>query len=124
MSLVGFNLEAKAQETESGSRSTWTQNENSNQSETENKPTYHQNSTSAGSSQSVATISPIEGTIDVKLKNNTNTTIDYQAIGYTENQTLVFVYLLASYLRYSLLPVPYSLVIKNAQLILHRYLST
>jgi hypothetical protein len=38
--------------------------------------------------EAVATINPTEGTVDVLLKNNTNAAIDYQAIGYTENQTL------------------------------------
>lgn len=36
----------------------------------------------------IATISPTEGTVNVMVKNNTNAAIDYQAIGYTENQTL------------------------------------
>lgn len=36
----------------------------------------------------VATVIPTEGTINVMLKNDTNALIDYQAIGYTENQTL------------------------------------
>ncbi|HHP7229529.1 MAG TPA: hypothetical protein ACFCUY_01565 [Xenococcaceae cyanobacterium] len=34
------------------------------------------------------TIVPTEGMTNVTLKNNTNAAIDYQAIGYTENQTL------------------------------------
>ena len=36
----------------------------------------------------VAVVMPTEGTIDVMLENNTNAAIDYQAIGFTENQTL------------------------------------
>ena len=36
----------------------------------------------------VATVIPTEETINVKLINDTNAAIDYQAIGYTENQTL------------------------------------
>lgn len=36
----------------------------------------------------VATVIPTDETINVRLKNNTNAAIDYQAIGYTENQTL------------------------------------
>ena len=36
----------------------------------------------------VVTIPETEETIEVIVKNNTNATIDYQAIGYTENQTL------------------------------------
>ena len=50
-------------------------------------PVY--NETDAGyDGDPVATVMPTEGTIDIKLKNNTNAAIDYQAIGYTENQTL------------------------------------
>ncbi len=36
----------------------------------------------------IATVTPTEGTVNVMVKNNTNAAIDYQAIGYTENQTL------------------------------------
>lgn len=36
----------------------------------------------------VVTIPETQGTIDVIVKNNTNAAIDYQAIGFTENQTL------------------------------------
>ena len=36
----------------------------------------------------VATVIPTEETINVKLVNGTNAAIDYQAVGYTENQTL------------------------------------
>ncbi len=36
----------------------------------------------------VTTIPETEGTINVIVKNNTNAAIDYQAIGFTENQTL------------------------------------
>ena len=36
----------------------------------------------------VVTIPETEETIEVIVKNNTNAAIDYQAIGYTENQTL------------------------------------
>ena len=36
----------------------------------------------------VAVVMPTEGTIDVMLENNTNAEIDYQAMGFTENQTL------------------------------------
>lgn len=36
----------------------------------------------------VVTIPETEGTINVIVKNNTNAAIDYQAIGFTENQTL------------------------------------
>ena len=36
----------------------------------------------------VAVVMPKEGTIDVMLENDTNALIDYQAMGYTENQTL------------------------------------
>ncbi|WP_052055289.1 hypothetical protein [Myxosarcina sp. GI1] len=34
------------------------------------------------------TVAPTEGTINVLVKNQTNAAIDYQARGYTENQTL------------------------------------
>ena len=36
----------------------------------------------------VTTIPETEGTVNVIVKNNTNAAIDYQAIGFTENQTL------------------------------------
>ncbi len=36
----------------------------------------------------VVTLPETEGEIEVILKNNTNAAIDYQAIGFTENQTL------------------------------------
>ena len=36
----------------------------------------------------VVTVTPTEETVNVKLINGTNAAIDYQAIGYTENQTL------------------------------------
>lgn len=36
----------------------------------------------------VVTLPKTEGEIEVILKNNTNAAIDYQAIGFTENQTL------------------------------------
>lgn len=36
----------------------------------------------------VVTVAPTEGTIDVLVRNKTNAAIDYQARGYTENQTL------------------------------------
>ena len=36
----------------------------------------------------VTTITPTDGTVNVMVKNQTNAAIDYQAIGYTENQTL------------------------------------
>ena len=36
----------------------------------------------------VAVVMPTEGTVDVMLENNTNALIDYQAMGFTENQTL------------------------------------
>jgi hypothetical protein len=36
----------------------------------------------------VTTIPETEGTINVIVKNNTNAAIDYQAMGFTENQTL------------------------------------
>jgi hypothetical protein len=57
---------------------------------TENNGMESQNSGVSESSEgeAVATINPTEGTVDVLLKNNTNAAINYQAIGYTENQTL------------------------------------
>ncbi|MBE9167156.1 hypothetical protein IQ238_06290 [Pleurocapsales cyanobacterium LEGE 06147] len=36
----------------------------------------------------IATITPDNGKVDVELKNNTNAEIEYQALGYTENQVL------------------------------------
>lgn len=35
-------------------------------------------------SQVVATVTPTDGTVDVRLKNNTNALVRYQAIGYTD----------------------------------------
>lgn len=50
-------------------------------------PVY--NSTDGGADgEPVTTIDPSQGTIAVMMKNETNAAIDYQAIGYTENQTL------------------------------------
>lgn len=40
------------------------------------------------SSNAIATVTPINGKVSVKLKNNTNTAITYEAIGYTERQNL------------------------------------
>ena len=42
----------------------------------------------AADGKPVVTIPETEGTVDVIVKNNTNAAIDYQAIGFTENQTL------------------------------------
>jgi hypothetical protein len=36
----------------------------------------------------VATVTPTEGTVDVRVKNNTNALVQYQAIGYTEYVSL------------------------------------
>jgi hypothetical protein len=50
-------------------------------------PVY--NNTDGGyDGEPIATVIPTEETINVRLKNNTNAAIDYQAVGYTENQTL------------------------------------
>lgn len=47
------------------------------------------NSTDGGADgEPVAVVTPTDETINVKLINGTNAAIDYQAIGYTENQTL------------------------------------
>lgn len=40
------------------------------------------------SSNAIATVTPINGKVSVKLKNNTNTAITYEAIDYTERRTL------------------------------------
>lgn len=36
----------------------------------------------------IATITPTAGTVDVRIKNNTNATVSYQAIGHTEPRSL------------------------------------
>ena len=40
------------------------------------------------SSNAIATVTPINGKVSVKLKNTTNTAITYEAIKYTERRTL------------------------------------
>lgn len=40
------------------------------------------------SSDAISTVMPINGKVSVKLKNNTNTAITYEAIGYTERRNL------------------------------------
>ncbi len=42
----------------------------------------------AESSNAIATVAPINGKVSVKLKNNTNTAITYEAIEYTQRRTL------------------------------------
>ena len=47
------------------------------------------NSIDGGSDgEPVTSVMPSRGTVNVRLKNDTNAAIDYQAVGYTENQTL------------------------------------
>ena len=53
----------------------------------EETPVYN-NIDGGADGEPVATVVPSRGTINVRLKNDTNAAIDYQAIGYTENQTL------------------------------------
>lgn len=40
-------------------------------------------------SQPLANITPTNGTVDVRLKNNTNVLITYEAIGYTQRRALL-----------------------------------
>lgn len=40
-------------------------------------------------SNAIATVTPMDGKVDVKLKNNTNAFISYQAVGHTERRFLV-----------------------------------
>lgn len=40
-------------------------------------------------SQPIANITPTNGTVDVRLKNNTNVLITYEAIGYTQRRALL-----------------------------------
>ena len=40
-------------------------------------------------SNAIAIVTPMDGKVDVKLKNNTNAFISYQALGYTERRFLV-----------------------------------
>ena len=53
----------------------------------EETPVYN-NIDGGADGEPVATVVPSRGTVNVRLKNDTNAAIDYQAIGYTENQTL------------------------------------
>ncbi len=39
-------------------------------------------------SQAVATVMPMNGTVSVKLKNNTNALVTYEAVGYTQRRVL------------------------------------
>ncbi len=54
--------------------------------ESEDSPYYEGDAGYDG--EPIATVVPTEGTVGVLVKNQTNAVIDYQAIGYTENQTL------------------------------------
>ena len=57
--------------------------------ETESKETPVYNNIDGGADgEPIATVMPSRGTVNVRLKNDTNAAIDYQAVGYTENQTL------------------------------------
>ena len=61
--------------------------ENIEGTEDSQSPVY--NNTDGGfDGEPVANVAPSRGTINVRLKNDTNAAIDYQAVGYTENQTL------------------------------------
>ena len=53
----------------------------------EETPVYN-NIDGGADGEPVATVVPSRGTVNVRLKNDTNVPIDYQAVGYTENQTL------------------------------------
>ena len=53
----------------------------------EETPVYN-NIDGGADGEPVATVIPSRGTVNVRLKNETNAKIDYQAVGYTENQTL------------------------------------
>ena len=53
----------------------------------EETPVYN-NIDGGADGEPVATVVPSRGTVNVRLKNDTNVAIDYQAVGYTENQTL------------------------------------
>ena len=59
----------------------------SNTVESEDGGLYNE-SDSGYDGEPVVTVAPTEGTINVLVKNKTNAAIDYQARGYTENQTL------------------------------------
>lgn len=55
--------------------------------DSDNSPVY--NNTDGGyDGEPVAMVIPTDETINVRLINGTNAAIDYQAVGYTENQTL------------------------------------
>jgi hypothetical protein len=40
-------------------------------------------------SNAIATVTPMDGKVDVKLKNNTNAFVSYQAVGHTERRFLI-----------------------------------
>ncbi len=43
----------------------------------------------AGARSAIATVTPMDGKVNVKLKNNTNAFVSYQAVGYTGRRFLV-----------------------------------
>ena len=53
----------------------------------EENPVYN-NIDEGADGEPVTNVVPSRGTVNVRLKNETNVPINYQAIGYTENQTL------------------------------------
>ena len=59
-----------------------------NSMESDSQSPVYNNTDGGYDGEPVATVVPTDETINVRLKNNTNAAIDYQAIGYTENQTL------------------------------------
>lgn len=58
------------------------------ETETINNENPYGDSDGGADGEPIAVVMPTEGTIDVMLENDTNAAIDYQAMGFTENQTL------------------------------------
>lgn len=60
----------------------------SNDMESEMRSPEDNTSDGGSDGEPVTSVMPSRGTVNVRLKNDTNAAIDYQAVGYTENQTL------------------------------------
>ena len=80
-----------SQEDESGMNSepdSMSEDMNMSSDEVENEDSLYNNADGGYDGEPVAVVMPTEETINVRLINGTNAAIDYQAVGYTENQTL------------------------------------
>ena len=80
-----------SQEDESGMNSepdSMSEDMNMSSDEVENEDSLYNDADGGYDGEPVAVVMPTEETINVRLINGTNAAIDYQAVGYTENQTL------------------------------------